>query len=91
MIKNFFRITFRNLGRNKGFTFINISGLAIGMASAVLIMLWIQQEISYELFHEKKDRIYEVWNLSERQGQIGAWNTTPKVFARIADIINSLS
>jgi putative ABC transport system permease protein len=85
MLKNFFRITFRNLGRNKGFTFINISGLAIGMASAVLILLWIQHEMSYDNFHAKKDRIYEVWNLSDRKGQIGAWATTPKVFARTAE------
>ncbi len=44
MIKNYFKIAFRNLFRNKGFSFINISGLAIGMASAILIFLCIQSE-----------------------------------------------
>ncbi|RTL58783.1 MAG: FtsX-like permease family protein [Sphingobacteriales bacterium] len=82
MIKNFFKVAFRNLLRNKGFSFINISGLAIGMASAVLIMLWIQNETSYDQFHEKKDRIYEAWNKAEFSGKLQCWNTTPKILAR---------
>ncbi|MGZ3950520.1 MAG: ABC transporter permease, partial [Flavisolibacter sp.] len=59
MIGNYFKIAFRNLFRNKAFSLINISGLAIGMASAMLILLWIQNEVSYDQFHEKKNRIYE--------------------------------
>ncbi|WP_336517778.1 ABC transporter permease [Pollutibacter soli] len=85
MLKNFFKLTFRNLGRNKGFTFINIAGLAIGMASAILILLWILNETSYDNFHANKDRIYELWNRSDRKGSIGTWNTTPKVAARIIE------
>ena len=81
MLKNYFKITFRNLLRNKGFSIINISGLAIGMASAVLILLWIQNEVSYDQFHERKDRIYEAWNRSEMNGEISSWSTTPKVLA----------
>lgn len=54
MIRSFFKIAWRNLLRNKGFSLINISGLAIGMAAAVLIMLWINHELSYDQFHEKK-------------------------------------
>ncbi len=46
MLKNFFKIAYRNLIRNKGFSVINISGLAIGMASAMLILLWVQNELS---------------------------------------------
>jgi putative ABC transport system permease protein len=49
MIKNFFKIAYRIILRNKGFSFINISGLAIGMASAVLILLWIQNEMGQAL------------------------------------------
>lgn len=82
MIKNFFKIAFRNLSRSKGFSFINISGLAVGMASAMLILLWIQNEVSYDQFHEKKDRIYEAWNRAEFSGELQCWNTTPKVLAR---------
>ena len=62
MIKNFFKVAYRNLLRNKGFSFINIFGLAVGMASAILILLWIQNEVSYDQFHKNKDRIYEAWN-----------------------------
>jgi len=82
MIKNYFKIAIRNLLRNKGFSAINISGLCIGMASAILILLWIQSELNYDGFHEKKDRIYEMWNKAEFSGKMQCWSTTPKVLAR---------
>src|SRR5215218_9839081 len=82
MFKNYLKITFRNLLRSKGFSIINISGLAIGMASAILILLWIQNEVSYDQFHEKKDRIYEAWNRASFSGKLQCWSTTPKVLAR---------
>jgi putative ABC transport system permease protein len=82
MFKNFFKIAGRNLLRNKGFSFINVSGLAIGMAAAILILLWIQNEVSFDQFHEKKDRIYEAWNKAQFSGKLQCWNTTPKVLAR---------
>jgi len=82
MLKNFFKIAFRNLWKNKGFSFINITGLAIGMASAMLLLLWIYDEVSYDQFHEKKDRIYEAWNRAEFSGEMHSWNTTPKILAR---------
>ncbi|MBG9377550.1 ABC transporter permease [Panacibacter sp. DH6] len=82
MFKNFFKVAYRNLFRNKGFTFINIAGLAVGMASAMLILLWIHNEVTYDQFHEKKDRIYEAWNRAEFSGELQCWNTTPKVLAR---------
>ena len=82
MFKNYLKIAFRNLLRNKGFSVINILGLAIGMASAILILLWIQNEVSYDQFHEKKDRIYEAWNRANSVVNCSAWNTTPKVLAR---------
>ena len=82
MIKNFFTIAWRNLLRNKGFSAINILGLAIGMASAMLILLWIINEVSYDQFHAHKDRIYEVWNKADFNGEKQAWNTTPKILAR---------
>jgi putative ABC transport system permease protein len=82
MLKNFFKVAFRNLWRSKGFSAINIVGLAIGMASAIIILLWIQNEMSYDQFHEKKDRIYEAWNRSHFDGKLMCWSTTPKVLAR---------
>lgn len=70
MIKNFFKITYRNLLRNKGFSFINITGLAVGMAAAILIMLWIQSEYNFDNFPENKGRIYRVWNRVPVDGKI---------------------
>jgi putative ABC transport system permease protein len=77
MVKNFFLITWRNLKRNKSFSFINITGLAIGMAAATLILLWIQHEVSYDNFHENKNRLYQAWNRYTTDGQTGCWNNTP--------------
>ena len=79
MLKSFFKIAFRNLLRNKGFSVINISGLAIGMASAILILLWIQNEMSYDRFHEKGDRIFVASNRDKFNGEVWAWSTTPKI------------
>ncbi len=79
MIRNFFKIALRNLSRNKGFSAINIFGLAIGMASAILILLWIQNELSHDTFHEKIDRIYVANNRDKFNGELWAWNTTPKI------------
>ena len=60
MIKNFFRIAFRNISRNKLFTFINVSGLAIGLAASLLILLWVQDEFSFEKFNRNAENIYRV-------------------------------
>lgn len=60
MIRNFFVTAVRNISRNKGFTIINIAGLAIGLAASLLIMLWVQDELSYDRFHENGESIYRV-------------------------------
>ena len=62
MIRNYLTIAWRNLLKNKAFSFFNISGLAIGMASAVLILMWVQNEVSYDKFHARQDNLYEAWN-----------------------------
>jgi len=81
MIRNYFKIAWRNLLRNKSFSFINITGLAVGMASAMLILLWIHHEMSYDKFHEKRDRLYQVWNHYTVDGKTQSWATTPKPMA----------
>ncbi len=60
MIKNYFKIAFRNLLRYKGFSFINIFGLATGMACSLLIFLFVKDEISYDRFHKNAENIYRV-------------------------------
>jgi putative ABC transport system permease protein len=60
MVKNFFRIAFRNISRNKLTTVINVTGLATGLAASLLILLWVQNELSFELFNDNVERIYRV-------------------------------
>ncbi len=79
MLRNYIKIALRNLLRSKGFSVINISGLAIGMASAILILLWVQNEISYDRFHEKNNRLYEVWENSIYDGALQTGPPTPQL------------
>ena len=60
MIKNYIKIAFRNLARNKAFSFINIFGLAVGLATCLLIMLYIFDESSYDKHHKDGDRIFRI-------------------------------
>jgi putative ABC transport system permease protein len=60
MLRNYLKIALRNLLRNKVYSFINIGGLAVGMATCLLITLYVFDEISYDRFNEKADRIYRL-------------------------------
>ncbi|NHE57753.1 ABC transporter permease [Cyclobacterium plantarum] len=60
MIKSYFKIFLRNLNKNPSYTLINIFGLAVGMASSILIFMFVQHELSYDQYHEKSDRIFRV-------------------------------
>ncbi|MCP4727613.1 MAG: FtsX-like permease family protein, partial [bacterium] len=60
MFKNYLKIALRIIGRRKGYSIINIAGLSVGMACFILIMLYVRYELSYDDFHENKDRIYRV-------------------------------
>lgn len=60
MLKNYFKIALRNILRHKAYAAINISGLAIGMASSILILLWVKNELSYDRFHKNADRLYRI-------------------------------
>jgi putative ABC transport system permease protein len=61
MIKNYLKVAMRYLLRNKGYTAINILGLAIGITCCILIMMFVRSEFSYDKFHSKSDRIYRAW------------------------------
>ena len=60
MIKNYLKIALRNIKRQKGYSFINIVGLAVGMACCLLILFYVLYEFSYDTFHKDADRIYRV-------------------------------
>jgi len=69
MLKNFFITAIRNLIRHKAFSFINIIGLAIGLAAFIMISMWVFDELSYDRFHENADNIYRVERDITYEGQ----------------------
>ncbi|MFW5706036.1 MAG: FtsX-like permease family protein [Bacteroidota bacterium] len=69
MFSNFFNILFRNLLRNKVFSIINILGLAIGFAACLIIYLYVVNEVSYDRYHQKGDRIYRLLSFLEEIGE----------------------
>jgi len=60
MLNNYLKITIRNVKKNKGYSFINIFGLAVGMACCILILLWVKDELSFDRFHDNADVIYRI-------------------------------
>ncbi|RYY37883.1 MAG: ABC transporter permease [Sphingobacteriaceae bacterium] len=77
MSVQFLKIAIRNLERNRTISFINITGLAVGIASAVVILLWVQNQYSYDQFHKNKNSIYQLYNRAVYKGQTDAWSSTP--------------
>ena len=61
MIKNYFKIAWRNLFRNKGFSATNLLGLTIGITCTILISLWVQDELTYDKFHTNYSSIYKLY------------------------------
>ena len=62
MLKNYLKIAFRHLAKNKSYTFINTLGLGVGLAACIIIGLWVNYELSYDDYHKNSDRIYRILN-----------------------------
>lgn len=77
MFRNFLITAIRSLVRQKGFSLINILGLALGLACALLILLWVQDELSFDRFHEHADRLYRVEEDQYYSGEVYHVNVTP--------------
>lgn len=77
MIKNHIKIAWRALSGKKGFTSLNIIGLSVGMAAAILIALWIQSEYSYDRMYSTTDRLYQIYNKATFNGEPSAYANTP--------------
>lgn len=77
MLKNFFLVSIRNLRKNGLYSAINISGLSIGIVCSVLILLWVADEVSYDKFLPKYDRLYQVWVSSDYDNRINNWRSVP--------------
>lgn len=81
MLSNYLKSAWRNLLRSKGFSLINISGLAIGMAGAIFILLWITHEISFDRFHRHSDRLYEMYGLTTVDQRLSVITLTEQALA----------
>ncbi|HMQ88417.1 MAG TPA: ABC transporter permease [Flavilitoribacter sp.] len=87
MLFNYLKIALRNLGKSKISSFINIAGLATGMAVAILIGLWIWDELTYDTYHEHYERIAQVMQHQTYNGEIGSQVANPAVMG--AEIRNN--
>jgi predicted permease len=81
MIKNYLKIAFRNLTKNKGFSLINILGLALGIACSVLILLWVKDERSIDSFHKNGGQLYVIYKTQTYDGTANTSYSTPGVMA----------
>lgn len=75
MFRNYLKMTIRNMRRHTIYSFINVIGLAIGMACCILILLWVLQELSFDRFHEKKDRLFRVLQ-HIKYSEVVTWSIT---------------
>ena len=94
MIKNYFKIALRNLWRFKGYSFINIFGLAVGLTCALLILLWVQDELSFDQFHTNSDNLYRIEQDQVYDGQpyhlnVTAWPCAPEWQEEIPEVLDA--
>src|SRR3546814_338255 len=76
MIRNYFTTALRSITKNKGFSFLNIAGLALGISCALLILLWVHDELSVDQFHTNGDQLYQVYQRNYYDGKVeGAYHT----------------
>ncbi|MDT7828483.1 FtsX-like permease family protein [Pricia sp. S334] len=78
MFKNYLKIAWRNLKRNKGYSTINIGGLALGMAVVIMIGLWVEDELTHNSYFKNKDKIAQVFQSQTFNGQVGTGPAIPR-------------
>src|SRR6185503_17912185 len=82
MIRNYIKTTLRSLLKNRGYSFLNIAGLAIGITCASLIFLWVQDEVTFNHNFTKRDVLYKVYENQTYNGKISTFFATPGPFAK---------
>lgn len=87
MFKNYFKTAWRSLWKNKFYTAINISGLAVGLAAGIMLLLWVQNELSYDKFHKDYENIYELSAHFQDNGEERTWTGVPGPLAVYAKFI----
>lgn len=82
MLRNYFLTALRNFSRQRVFSLINVLGLSVGLACSLLIILWIQDELSYDQFHEDKSQLFSVMRSSYyTNGEVYTWSAIPMPLA----------
>lgn len=81
MLKNYLKTAFRNLWKNKTYSFLNIFGLAVGITCAGFIFLWVEDELSYDHNNFKKDQLYQVMENQAYDGKTYTFSATPGLLA----------
>jgi putative ABC transport system permease protein len=84
MLKNYLIIALRTLWKSKVYSFLNILGLAVGLAAGILMLLWVQDELSYDKFHKNAGNIYMAVASFDVSGKREIWQTTPAPIATFA-------
>ncbi len=85
MLKNHIKITFRNLWRNKMYSGLNIGGLALGMTASILLLLWVQNELRFDTYHQRANQIYRVTNTLKISPQdTWTWSNSPLIMGDFA-------
>lgn len=82
MFKNYFKTSFRNLWKNRTYTFLNIFGLAVGIACAALIFLWVEDELTYDHYFSNRDNLYKVKDRQTYDGTTFTFDATPGPLAQ---------
>lgn len=97
MVKNYFKIAWRNLSKNKFYSIINISGLAVGLATGIMLLLWVQNELSYDKFHKDYKNIYQLSSVFKSSGEDVTWKGVPgplavfaKSFTEVQSVVRTL-
>lgn len=85
MLKNYLKVAIRNLRNHKGYSFVNVFGLAAGLACSFFILLWVQDELGFDSFHEEGDQIYRVMQHATFGGRKGTQDAIPGPLDNILD------
>ena len=85
MIRNYLITALRNIRKHKAYSAINVLGLSLGLACCFFILLWVQDELSYDRFHAEGDQIYRVMRHARFGGQLGTTSSIPKPLDEVLD------
>src|SRR5580765_5518747 len=82
MFRNYLKVAWRNLMKNKTFSFINVFGLAVGLTSCLLISLYLYHELSYDSYHKNANQIYQLGTTFVKEGKEDRTGVTPAPMAK---------